>query len=191
MNQTSVVKNSCGHGSPCAHMEKKLVLFLDFDGVLHPDATYLVRGRPILRADGHLFMWADRLVALLADYPDVDIVLSTSWVRDLGFTRARAYLPVELQRRVVGATWHSAMGRNADGFKKNSTWWDDVSRYEQIRRWADRADVPHWIAVDDQPSGWKVSEISRLIQTDSAAGLSDSTKIAALSRCLQGSSKAQ
>ncbi|MGK5048462.1 HAD domain-containing protein [Janthinobacterium sp. GB4P2] len=168
-------------------MEKKLVLFLDFDGVLHPDATYLVRGRPILRADGHLFMWADRLIALLADYPDVEIVLSTSWVRDLGFSRARAYLPVELQRRVVGATWHSAMGRNADGFKKSSTWWDDVSRYEQIRRWADRAKVHNWIAVDDQPSGWRNLELSKLVQTDGATGLSESKTVGDLKKLLQGS----
>ncbi|MDO8038377.1 HAD domain-containing protein [Janthinobacterium sp. SUN137] len=166
-------------------MEKKLVLFLDFDGVLHPDATYLVRGRPILRADGHLFMWADRLITLLAHSPNVDIVLSTSWVRDLGFSRARAYLPVELQHRVVGATWHSAMGRNADGFKKSVAWWDNVSRYEQIRRWVDRADVQNWIAVDDQPSGWAVSDLSNLIQTDSDVGLSGHTSFFNLSMALQ------
>lgn len=29
-----------------------MVLFLDFDGVLHPDAVYLVGGRPTLRAEG-------------------------------------------------------------------------------------------------------------------------------------------
>lgn len=154
-------------------MEKKLVLFLDFDGVLHPDATYLVRGRPILRADGHLFMWADRLVALLAAYPDVEIVLSTSWARDLGFSRARGYLPFELQCRVVGATWHSSMSRNADGFKKSETWWDNVSRYEQIKRWADRADVMRWVAIDDQPTGWMAYDTDRLIHTDSRLGLSE------------------
>ena len=28
-----------------------MILFLDFDGVLHPDAVYLERGRPVLRGD--------------------------------------------------------------------------------------------------------------------------------------------
>ena len=157
----------------------------DFDGVLHPDATYLVRGRPILRADGHLFMWADRLVALLAAYPDVRIVLSTSWARDLGFSRARGYLPMELQRQVVGATWHSAMSRNTDGFKKSATWWDNVSRYEQIRRWVDRAYVQNWIAVDDQPTGWPLPALSKLIQTDSDLGLSCDASLVNLSVALQ------
>lgn len=42
-----------------------MILFLDFDGVLHPDAAYLVRGRPVLRAAGELFMWAPLLAAVL------------------------------------------------------------------------------------------------------------------------------
>ncbi len=35
-----------------------MILFLDFDGVLHPDAALLVNGRPTLKADGELMMWA-------------------------------------------------------------------------------------------------------------------------------------
>jgi hypothetical protein len=46
-----------------------MILFLDFDGVLHPDAVYLERGRPVLRADGELFMWAHHLVDALASAP--------------------------------------------------------------------------------------------------------------------------
>ncbi|WP_240189644.1 HAD domain-containing protein [Azonexus hydrophilus] len=91
-----------------------MILFLDFDGVLHPDAVYFVRGRPTLRAKGELFMWAGALVDLLTEHPDVRIVLSTSWVRALRFNRARSYLPAELRRCVIGATWHSAMSVDED-----------------------------------------------------------------------------
>ncbi len=35
-----------------------MILFLDFDGVLHPDAVYLTRRGVELRAPGELFMWA-------------------------------------------------------------------------------------------------------------------------------------
>lgn len=66
-----------------------MILFLDFDGVLHPDAAYLYGKTPRLNADGELFMWANLLVDALADQPDVQIVLSTSWVRLLSFKRAR------------------------------------------------------------------------------------------------------
>ncbi|NKA73639.1 hypothetical protein GO285_02999 [Ralstonia solanacearum] len=35
-----------------------MTLFLDYDGVLHPDEVYYEYGKPVLRADGELFMWA-------------------------------------------------------------------------------------------------------------------------------------
>ncbi len=151
------------------------ILFLDYDGVLHPDSAYLVRGGPVLRGDGELFMWVDLLVAALADYPKVQIVLSTSWVRMLGFRRARDYLPESLRERVIGGTFHSAMKRIDEGqwaaYYSNRTWWDAVTRYQQIRRWALLANVDDWIAIDDDVEGWPETEWGRLIQTDPDTGL--------------------
>ena len=57
-----------------------MILYLDFDGVLHPDEVYIVKDKVVLRAEGRLFMWADRLAEALADRPAVRVVLSTSWV---------------------------------------------------------------------------------------------------------------
>jgi hypothetical protein len=150
-----------------------MILFLDFDGVLHPDAAYLERGRPVLRAEGALFMWAGLLVDALAAHPEVEIVLSTSWARELRFTRARDYLPTELRSRVIGATWHSAMASDERyrGLGR-VTWWDQATRYQQIRRYLDRAHTTRWIAIDDQPDGWAERDRGRLVQTDSALGLS-------------------
>lgn len=150
-----------------------MILFLDFDGVLHPDAVYLERGRPVLRAEGELFMWSGLLIDALASHPEVRIVLSTSWAREFGFTRARRYLPAGLRSRVIGATWHSAMA-NDDEFRPlgRETWWDQATRYEQIKRWAKRASVQDWIAIDDQPEGWEKIDRDRLVLTDSSHGLS-------------------
>ena len=102
-----------------------VLLFLDFDGVLHPDAVYLTRRGVELRADGALFMWSPHLVEALEQQQNVRIVLSTSWARKLGFQRARAALPAELQARVIGATWHSAMGRGWPDFIA----WDVQTRF--------------------------------------------------------------
>ena len=150
-----------------------MILFLDFDGVLHPDAVYLERGRPVLRADGELFMWAHHLVDALASAPHVRIVLSTSWARELRFARARDYLPAELRPKVIGATWHSGMATdNEHRPLGRDTWWDTSTRYEQIRRYADRAGITEWIAVDDQPEGWADADRDKLVATDSRLGLS-------------------
>lgn len=150
-----------------------MILFLDFDGVLHPDAVYLERGRPVLRAAGELFMWSRYLVDALANAPHVRIVLSTSWARELRFARARDYLPAELRAKVIGATWHSGMASDDEHRPLGrGTWWDTSTRYQQIRRYADRAGLAQWIAVDDHPEGWADADRDKLVVTDSNLGLS-------------------
>ena len=37
-----------------------MLIYLDFDGVLHPDEVYVVKGKIVLKSEGALFMWADR-----------------------------------------------------------------------------------------------------------------------------------
>lgn len=150
------------------------ILFLDFDGVLHPDAAHLENGHPVLRSEGALFMWAPLLVDLLTDFPKVRIVLSTSWVRELRFSRARDFLPESLRPLVIGSTWHSAMAQHTESSHRVfPTWWDTATRYQQIQRYVDRAQLTNWIAVDDHPAGWAENDLDKLIQTDSQKGLSD------------------
>lgn len=160
-----------------------MILFLDFDGVLHPDAVYLRHSGQIeLRTEGALFMWADRLAEALQPHPDVRIVLSTSWVRNIGFHRARKALPADLAARVVGATWHSGMGKGWPDYIP----WDNQTRYEQIKAYLARLSAPHrWIAVDDDAQGWASAELHRLIQTDPNSGISSPEALAALACTLE------
>lgn len=143
--------------------EPKLpTLFLDFDGVLHPDEVYRVGERIVLRMDGFsLFEWSEVLDELIAPYPSLQIVLSTSWVRILGFEVARAYLPESLQRRVVGATWHQTAPRG----------WERLTRYEQIQLSVVRHRHERWLAIDDDSHGWSDEQRSNLVLTDSLLGL--------------------
>lgn len=158
-----------------------MILFLDYDGVLHPDAVYLVRGRPVLQADGELFMWASTLSAALERHPDLQIVLSTSWVRVLGFSRARDFLPDSLRRHVIGATWHSAMGRHHEGLHRlDDNWFVRASRYEQIKRYLSRttSDAANkWIAIDDDDEGWDEADRRHLVRTSSWTGLSSAESL--------------
>ena len=118
-------------------------------------------------------MWAGHLVDVLASAPRVRIVLSTSWARELRFARARDYLPAELRTKVIGATWHSGMATDDEHRPLGrGTWWDRATRYQQIRRYVDRAGITDWIAVDDQPEGWADGDRDKLVATDSRLGLS-------------------
>ena len=157
------------------------ILFLDFDGVLHPDSVYLEHRRPVLHAEGTLFMWAPYLVRALARYPEVRLVLSTSWVRARGFSRARDVLPEALRKKVVGATWHSLMERSEIGtIPLGITWWDNATRYQQIARYVARAKVENWVAIDDDNEGWADRHADRLIWTDPDRGVSDPQVLAQL-----------
>jgi len=141
-----------------------MILFLDFDGVLHPDAVFLQKGGPVLKAPGSLFMWAGNLEEALAGRSDVEIVLSTSWVRLRSFERAKKALPPALRQRVTGATWHSRI----DWIE-----WSEFTRYQQIRHYLQRRPNTNWVAIDDDDEGWGEGDQSRLIRTNPNEGLGD------------------
>lgn len=139
------------------------VLYLDFDGVLHPDAVYRINGQIVLCCEGRsLLEWAPVLTECLEPYPQVPIVLSTSWVRVLSYDKARAWLPDSLAERVIGATWNSSMNRY---------WWYGLSRYEQIRLHRMRHGITRWIAIDDDLTGWPDDSREQLVATDSNLGI--------------------
>ena len=155
-----------------------MILFLDFDGVLHPADVYLVGKEPVLRAPGALYMYADLLVEALAERPDVRIVLSTNWVPWLGFDYAKANLPAKLQERVIGATWHS----KSDVPKR---YWLSFTRAYQISTYVDRHHLTDWFAIDDDAEGWPASRRENLIYCgDDQAGLSDPEVLRDLARKL-------
>ncbi|MDC3735222.1 hypothetical protein KDL27_05385 [Pseudomonas syringae pv. syringae] len=144
-----------------------MVLFLDFDGVLHPDGVYMTPEGPQLLSSGYLFMWAPILEKELAPFPKIKIVLSTSWVRRLDFSRAKKRLPLGLQTRVIGSTWHSSMSKTwAD-----QVWWDQTSRHGQILRYIARANISEWFAIDDDAEGWACTNRDRLLLTNPNEGL--------------------
>lgn len=142
------------------------VLFLDFDGVLHPDDVYRTRSGLELRAPGQLMMHAGMLIEILKEFPQTKISLSTSWARILGYRRARAALPPELQALTVSSTWHSRMPRAPfEGY-------DMHGRYQQIHAAVARAGLTNWLALDDDPYESWPDHDPRLIRTDPDLGLS-------------------
>lgn len=140
-----------------------MILYLDFDGVLHPDEVFLESGKPIMRCPpelgvppeyARLFSFAPILEAALAPHPDIRLVLSTSWAAHLGLEAARDALPAGLRGRVIGAT---CAGRHA------LEEWLLSSRYEQIARHATKHGIEEWIAIDDNDEGWPGDQRHRLV----------------------------
>lgn len=158
----------------------KTILYLDYDGVLHPEPVYRhPRGGMYFGVDhtGHaLFEHAEILVDALALHPEVRIVLSTSWVRVLGFSQAKAYLPEALRSRVIGATFHSTM---------NKFEFDAMTRGAQVLADATRRSATRWVALDDDDEGWIGAASKHLVLTCGRNGIADPQAVAELSEKLQ------
>ena len=168
-----------------------MILFLDFDGVLHPNDAYLpfrskkvYLGKESMEAGCSLFMHANKLVELLdKSNVDVEIVLSTSWVRVFrNFDKVKSFLPNELQRRVVGATWHSQMVNQYD--------WSQgyLTRCMQIMGYVTRHNIPmsKWVALDDDDFKWPKYLRNNLVHCNQWQGLGDTNTQAELLEKLKG-----
>lgn len=142
------------------------VLYLDFDGVLHHENVLRHPRRGIYLdapPEFTLFQHAALLEALLQPYPAVRIVLSTSWVRVLGYSRSVKRLPQGLRERVAGATYHSRM---------NERLFIQLPRGVQVLDDVQRRRPSGWVALDDEGAGWPEAYRHCLVLTDERLGLS-------------------
>lgn len=127
------------------------ILYLDYDGVLHPADIRVTKAEPqrprVYEAgrptDHPLFEHAPLLERILQPFPDVRISLSTSWVRNLGYEFAREQLPAALRERVVGTIW--------TGWLLN---YPPRTRHDAITTDAEERSVQRWLALDDDIEGW-------------------------------------
>ena len=143
------------------------MLYLDYDGVLHHEDVWRHPRKGLYfgaEGAGHtLFENVGLLAQLLDPYPDVFIVLSTTWVSSLRFSHAASKLPSNLRKRVIGATFHTRMNRYA---------FASLSRAQQVLDDVQRRQPSAWVAVDDAP-GWPLDSLPHFIPSDPAAGIAD------------------
>lgn len=115
-----------------------MILFLDIDGVLHPDPP-----QPDQRLRS-----LPRLVEILRDHPQVEVVISSLWREHLSLDQLRELFPADLRARIIDVT---PIAERVDG-------WLPARREEEILEWlaaAGRADE-HWLALDDQ--AWQFTQ---------------------------------
>lgn len=151
-------------------MNNKPILYLDYDGVLHPADVRValaeprrpqvyVRGEPTSHP---LFEHVELLETLLKPFPTLRIILATSWVREFGFDFALRQLTPNLQSRVVGATWREGMQVQLP------------ARYYCIQVDAEERGLERWLALDDDLYCWPEKELHRVVApTDRILGLAE------------------
>lgn len=141
-----------------------MIIFIDFDGVLHPI-------RCVGGIDEPLFSRASALWEILRVCPDVEVVFSTTW-RDLYKLDEMVTLVTQgggedLAHRFVGAT----PNLEAEGFYGR--------RDVEIQSWLNtHAPAARWLALDDIPELFAGGEgeagsYANLHLVDSRTGLTD------------------
>lgn len=158
----------------------ELVLFLDYDGVLHHENClwHPRRGAYLCAPSRYtLFQHAELLAQLLEPYPAVKIVLSTSWIRRYGVRASTKRLPPELQARVIGGTFHSRHMREED-----FQW---LPRGQQVIEDVLRRQPRDWLALDDAEDGWSGPYAAHWVQTHQYEGISDPEVLAVFKQKLE------
>jgi hypothetical protein len=135
-----------------------MILFLDFDGVLHPDPCFDA---------GRLFEQVPRLAAVVADFSGLDLVLTTSWRSQKSLAQLTEPLGA-LAARVVGATPHFSTFSAPARLRP-------YPRQAECEQWlcANAATDAEWIVLDDRPSLF-APDCDRLIACNSTHGLDES-----------------
>ena len=137
-----------------------VILFLDFDGVLHPD--------PCLDAT-RLFENAPRLALALYDFPRVMLVLSTAWRQTGTFEQLLMLLPDQLRQRVIGVTPNFSEFSAAAALIP-------YRRQAECMRWMlqNRLHKEAWLALDDRTSEF-TPYCENLIECDPESGFDEAT----------------
>lgn len=133
-----------------------MTLFLDFDGVLHPEYC-----TPSLH-----FSRLPMLEALLRQHPHVQIVISSTWRLQFEFSHLLDRFSPDISERIVGMTpVFSAISTVPDrllGYSRHAECWAWQREH--------RAASDDWVALDDRP--WLFYPLSsQLIQVNGTTGL--------------------
>lgn len=127
------------------------IVFLDFDGVLHPDGIAL-------------FSRLGLLETYLSRMPDVEVVISSSWRETESIEQLRAYFSSPIREKIVGATPVLEDGYDCGG------------RQREIEAYLESAGLKagncSWVALDDTQLFFDQG-YPNLILTDSSQGFTD------------------
>ena len=134
------------------------ILFLDFDGVTHPDSC---------RKES-FFCQLPLIENVLREYQHVDIVISSSWRYERRLPELQTYFSPDIRPRIIDVT-PSLVRADADG-------WIPTHALPHHREWeCQKWMLEHqplntpWLAIDDF-SDWFLPDCEHLLSTQSEFG---------------------
>jgi hypothetical protein len=139
-----------------------MILFLDFDGVLHPEPCF----------KREYFCHLPLVEQILREFPWVELVISSAWRLTYKYEREsvpqmRKHFSPDIAARVVGVTPDHRYRERADapdGLGESLGEWECQAWLQENRP----AGTP-WLALDDRPQ-WFTPDCANLLITDYATG---------------------
>ena len=140
-----------------------MILFIDFDGVLHP-----VQCDP-----SQQFIHVARLEVVLRQHDGLMLALSTSWQDAHSIDSLRRHFSGDIAKRIVGGTFSADPDRKAK------------SRHQQIQMFlrASRRPQDQWTALDDTADGFP-PRCTQLVLCDPARGFDEQAETRLRTRLL-------
>lgn len=137
-----------------------MILFLDIDGVLHPEPCF---------DKTQLFSCLPRLEAVLRDFPEVQIVISSTWRESRSLSELKTFFSPDIAARVIGVT---PLWRDIPSIVEVIGY----QRHAEIEAWIRNSEMPwqKWIVIDDKSYLFKPF-LPNLLKTDSTTGLDQNT----------------
>ena len=129
------------------------IIFLDFDGVMHPAGT-----------ESPKFSQRSLLEDFLRDqdFLDVLLVITSTWREAYSLEGLRKFFSADIQHRVLSCT------ATLDEYET------EYERAEEIEHWLDAHEpCESWVALDDDEQGFPPRFRTNLVLTDSTAGLTE------------------
>ena len=127
------------------------IIFLDFDGVLHPDGIAKFSRLPVFER-------------FLSEMPAAEIVVSSTWREDHTLDQLRGYFSPSLRNRISGVTPSLDDGYELGGRQK------EIQTYLANEGLSDTN--CYWVALDDIAMFFEDS-CQNLVLTDSSVGFTE------------------
>lgn len=157
-------------------MKPLITVFLDFDGVLHPQGGTTDR----------LFEKADLLQLCLQQVDHIEVVISSSWAEHYSLEKMRDFFEEQpdLHRLIVGCTLQKGNPKVDFGAMP--------LRESQCRNWliANQREPHQWLAIEDDLLNFKARE--HVVFTDPRQGFRarDASRLFELARLMRGGTNA-
>jgi HAD domain in Swiss Army Knife RNA repair proteins len=152
-----------------------MIVFLDFDGVLHPEPCY----------PDQFFCKRDLFEDVMRAYQSVEIVITSTWKKKHSLQALRSHFSLEIAKRIVDTT--PDLRQTPELHELAESIGPTYTRQVEIEGWLRKHDRvwESWVALDDRAYWFRPFE-KNLLLCDAKTGMDEDLATALRNRLATG-----